>query len=154
MSYDDLDAGTADLYRLLAVHPVRKFTAEPLAAALDRPVAEVENRLIRLLDTQLVTTAARGRFRQHDVPREHAELLSSQHDEPGHRRAALRSMIEWYLRRTAAADIAINPGSPWFSPVYEQLDTEPFSNTEQALDWFAVKRPNILASQILAAQKG
>jgi hypothetical protein len=64
------------------------------------------------------------------------------------------SVIEWHLRRTAAADVAINPRSRRFSPVYEQLDTEPFSNAEQALDWFAVERANVLASQYCAAQQG
>ncbi len=154
MSYDDLDADTARLYRLLAVHPGAEFTADPFAAALDQPVAEVEHGLTLLADAHLVTAVAAGRFRQHDLPREHAQALAEQHDDKTVRRAALRSMIEWYLRRTAAADMAINPRSRRFSPVYEQLDTEPFSNVELALNWFTLERANVLASQYLAAQQG
>ncbi|HEX5115964.1 MAG TPA: ATP-binding protein [Pseudonocardiaceae bacterium] len=154
MSYDDLDAGTARLYRMLAVHPGAEFTADPLAAALDLPVTEVEQGLARLADAHLVTAVAASRYRQHDLPREHAEVLAARHDEASVRRAALRSMIEWYLRRTAAADIAINPRSRRFSPVYEQLDTEPFNDAEHALSWFAVERANVLASQYLAAEEG
>jgi hypothetical protein len=120
MSYDDLDADTARLYRLLAAHPGAEFTADPLAAALDQPVAEVEHRLAMLADAHLVTAVAATRYRQHDLPREHAQALAEQHDDASQRRAALRSMIEWYLRRTAAADMAINPRSRRFSPVYEQ----------------------------------
>ncbi|MFD5089204.1 hypothetical protein ACFWMR_01290 [Amycolatopsis thailandensis] len=154
MSYDDLDVDTARLYRLLAVHPGAEFTADPLAVALDQPVAEVEHGLTLLADAHLVTAVAAGRFRQHDLPREHAQALAEQHDDKSVRRAALRSMIEWYLRRTAAADMAINPRSRRFSPVYEQLDTEPFSNVELALNWFTLERANVLASQYLAAQQG
>ena len=154
MSYDDLDADTARLYRLLAVHPGAEFTADPLAAALDLPVTDVERGLARLVDAHLVTAVAAARYRQHDLPREHAQALAKQHDDASARRAALRSMIEWYLRRTAAADIAINPRSRRFSPVYEHLDTEPFTDAEHALSWFAVERANVLASQYLAAQEG
>jgi tetratricopeptide (TPR) repeat protein len=154
MSYDNLDPGTARLYRLLASHPGAEFAADPFAAALDLPPVEVEERLTRLLDANLITLVADARYRQHDLLREHATTLAEQHDDPTYRRAALRSMIEWYLRRTAAADMAINPRSRRFSPVYEHLDTEPFSTSEDALDWFAVERVNVLASQYLAAQHG
>ncbi|WP_414939700.1 hypothetical protein [Amycolatopsis sp. cmx-11-51] len=154
MSYDDLDADTARLYRLLAAHPGAEFTADPLATALDLPVAEVEHGLAMLADAHLVTAVAVARYRQHDLPREHAQALAEQHDDASQRRAALRSMIEWYLRRTAAADMAINPRSRRFSPVYEQLDTEPFSSIEHALNWFTLERANVLASQYLAAQQG
>jgi tetratricopeptide (TPR) repeat protein len=154
MSYDDLDPDTAHLYRLLANHPGAEFTADPFATALDLPRAEVEERLTRLLDANLITPVADARYRQHDLLREHATTLAEQHDDPTNRRAALRSMIEWYLRRTAAADMAINPRSRRFSPVYEHLDTEPFTDAERALDWFAVERANVLASQYLAEQHG
>jgi tetratricopeptide (TPR) repeat protein len=154
MSYDDLDAETARLYRLLALHPGAEFTADPLAAALDLPVADVEHGLTRLLDAHLVTIVAHARYRLYDMTREHAHARAEQHDKPGARRAALRSMIEWYLRRTAAADMAINPQPQRFSPVYEEVDTDPFPSAEHALEWFAVERVNILASQQIAAHEG
>lgn len=154
MSYDDLDTDTARLYRLLAVHPGAEFTADPLAAALGIPVADIERGLARLSDAHLVTAVADARYRQHDLPREHAQALADRHDEASVRRTALRSMIEWYLRRTAAADMAINPQPRRFSPVYEHLDTEPFTSAEHALSWFSVERANVLTSQHLAAQEG
>jgi tetratricopeptide (TPR) repeat protein len=154
MNNDELDDGIARLYHLLAVHPGADFTADPLAAALDTPVADVDWMLARLVDAHLVTMASPTRYRQDDEPRERAHTLTAQHDNPSQRRAALRSMIEWYLRRTAAADKAINPHSRRFSPVYEQVDTEPFPSTEQALVWFAAERANVLSSQRLAAQEG
>jgi tetratricopeptide (TPR) repeat protein len=154
MSYDDLDLDTARLYRLLGSHPGAEFTADPFAAVLDLPRAEVDERLTRLLDANLITPVADARYRQHDLVREHAKALAEEHDDPALRRTALRTMIEWYLRRTAAADTAINPRSRRFSPVYEHLDTEPFSNAEHALGWFAIERVNVLAAQYLAAQHG
>lgn len=153
MTYDDLDIDAARLYRLLASHPGTEFTADPLAAALDLPTVQVEALLTRLLNAHLITPVGNARYRQHDLLREHSRVLTEQHDDPAVRRTTVRSMIEWYLRRTAAADMAINPRPPRFSPVYEQLDTKPFANAEQALDWFAVERANVLASQYLAAQQ-
>lgn len=154
MSYDDLDTDTARLYRLLADHPGAEFTADPLAAALDRPIADVRHGLALLVEARLVIGVARDRYRRGDLPHRHVQALWDQHDEPGARRPALRSMIEWYLRRTAAADLAINSRSPRFSPVYEHLDTDPFTSVRQAQDWFTVEQANILASQHHAAQEG
>lgn len=50
VSYDDLDADTARLYRLLVVHPGAEFTADPLTTALDLTVADIEQGLTRLED--------------------------------------------------------------------------------------------------------
>ncbi|MFI7676346.1 NB-ARC domain-containing protein [Actinophytocola sp. NPDC049390] len=153
MSYEDLDTATARLYRSLAEHPGAEFTADPLAAGLDVPVADVEQGLGRLLEGNFVTETRDERYRLHDVVRHHVRALADQDDEEA-RLAIRRRIIEWYLRRTAAADKVINPFPRRFSPVYTDLDTGIFPDTKAALDWVELERANLLAAQTVADDCG
>jgi hypothetical protein len=63
MTYEDLDATTARLYRGLTEHPGAEFTAEPLAAGLDMPITEGERGLGRLVEANLVTETGDERYR-------------------------------------------------------------------------------------------
>jgi tetratricopeptide (TPR) repeat protein len=153
MSYEDLDATTARLYRGLAEHPGVEFTAEPLAAGLDVPVTDVGRGLGRLVEANLVTETGDERYRLHDVLREHVRALAGQ-DDQAKRLAVRRRMIEWYLRRAAAADKIINPFPRRFSPVYTDLDTGAFADAKAALDWAETERANLLAAQQVAADQG
>lgn len=152
VSYDELEPTAARLYRLLAEHPGAEFTSEPAAAGLKGTLAITEHALAQLVDANLLTEIRDHRYRHHDLLREHATELADRHDTKSARHAAKRRMIEWYLRRTAAADLAINSFPRRFSPVYEDLNGATFINPRQALDWFADERANILASQQLAAE--
>ncbi|MEU4806966.1 helix-turn-helix domain-containing protein [Actinosynnema sp. NPDC023587] len=153
MSYEDLDPTTARLYRGLAEHPDAEFTAEPLAAGLDVAVSAVDRGLGRLVEANLVTETGDERYRLHDVLREHLQALADQ-DDQGERLAVRRRMIEWYLRRTAAADKVINPFPRRFSDAYADLDTGMFDDAKAALDWADTERANLLAAQQVAADQG
>jgi tetratricopeptide (TPR) repeat protein len=153
MSYENLDATTARLYRRLAEHPGVEFTAEPLAAGLDVPIIEVDRGLGRLVEANLVTETGDERYRLHDVLREHAQALADQ-DDQAERLTVRHRMIEWYLRRAAAADKVINPFPRRFSPVYTDLDTGMFDDAKTALDWADTERANLLAAQQVAADQG
>ncbi|MFD0204067.1 MULTISPECIES: hypothetical protein [Saccharothrix] len=153
MSYEDLDATTARLYRGLAEHPGAEFTAEPLAAGLDVAVSAVDRGLGRLVEANLVTETGDERYRLHDVLREHVQALADQDDQT-ERQTVRRRMIEWYLRRAAAADKVINPFPRRFSDVYVDLDTGMFDDAKAALDWVDTERANLLAAQQVAADQG
>lgn len=154
VSYDELEPTAARLYRLLAMHPGTEFTVEPAAAGLDESLATTGHALRQLLNANLITAIQEHRYRHHDLLREHAIELAEKHDAKSARQAALRRMIEWYLRRTAAADLVMNPLPRRFSPVYEDLDDARFTEPQQAHDWFAHEHANVLASQHLAAEHG
>ncbi|MCP2243516.1 hypothetical protein [Lentzea aerocolonigenes] len=153
MTYEDLDATTARLYRSLAEHPGPEFTAEPLAAGLGVPVTEVECGLARLVEANLVTETGDERYRPHDVVGEHMRALAGEDDQT-ERLAVRRRMIDWYLRRAAEADKVINPFPRRFSDVYVGLDTGVFADAKAALDWAEIERTNILAAQQAAADQG
>ncbi|CRK55300.1 transcriptional regulator, SARP family [Alloactinosynnema sp. L-07] len=111
MSYEDLDATTARLYRGLAEHPGVEFTAGPVAAGLDVLISAVDRGLGRLVEANLVTETGDERYRLHDVLREHVQALADQGDQ-GERLTVRRRVIEWYLWRAAAADEVINLPPP------------------------------------------
>ena len=153
MSYEDLDATTARLYRGLAEHPGAEFTAEPLAAGLDVSISAVDRGLGRLVEANLVSETGDERYRLHDVLREHVQALADQ-DDQDERLTVRRRMIEWYLRRAAAADKVINPFPRRFSDVYADVDTSVFDDAKAALDWADTERSNLLAAQQVAADQG
>lgn len=75
-------------------------------------------------------------------------------DDQTERLTVRRRMIEWYLRRAAAADKVINPFPRRFSDVYADLDTGVFDDAKAALDWADAERANLLAAQQVAADQG
>lgn len=153
MSYEDLDAATARLYRGLAEHPGAEFTAEPLAAGLDVSINEINHGLGRLVEANLVTETGDERYRLHDVLRENVQALADQ-DDKAERLAIRRRMIEWYLRRAAEADKVINPFPRRFSDVYADLDSGVFADAKAALAWADAERASLLAAQQVAADQG
>lgn len=154
MSYEDLDAVTARLYRSLPAHHSPEFTADPIAAALGMSVAEVTEGLGRLVEAALVTTVPGERFRLRTYRlRTHAHAMGKV-DDIAWWRVLRRRMVEWYLRRAAAADAVVNPFPRRFSPVYVGLDTSVFADAKAALAWAEAERVNLLAAQRLSADIG
>ncbi|WP_157232849.1 tetratricopeptide repeat protein [Kibdelosporangium phytohabitans] len=65
-----------------------------------------------------------------------------------------RAMIAWYLTHAAAADVAINPHSRRYSPVYQGLTAHPFPTARAAHTWWAHAQSNIVAAQQVASDEG
>jgi tetratricopeptide (TPR) repeat protein len=146
MTHHDFDPRAARLRGVLAAHPGVECTASPVAAGLDVPVAEVEAGLRLLQAENLVTALGAGRYRLSSVLRADDNGLPD-----AERREAQRRMLQWYLIRTAAADLALNPLPHRISPVYNTLDpfTAPyaFADAAEALAWFTDEHPNVMAAQ-------
>lgn len=153
MSYADLDADHARLYRLCALHPGLEFTAGPLAAAWARTESDTDDGLGLLVDANLVMVVGEGRYRLHDLVREHATARAEQGPE-GDRAAAVRVMITWYLRRTAEAARALNRWAVRFAPVFDLVGATTFARPAAAMAWFQTDRATILGCQQLAADYG
>jgi tetratricopeptide (TPR) repeat protein len=153
MSYDVLDPADAWLYRLCALHPGVEFTVSPLAVALGQSESDTEDALATLVDAHLVTEVSAGRYRLHDLVREHAEHQIERHD-TGESDSALRLMIWWYLARTADADLALHPFGPRLAPVFQLITTSTFATPAAAVDWFEQERSTVVGSLQLAADHG
>ena len=102
LSYRDLTATQRRLFRRLGLHPGPDIDAYAAAALDGAGVAAVHRRLEALYDQHLITEPARGRYRFHDLIREHARTLAAA-DDPGARDAAATRLLDYYLHTARAA---------------------------------------------------
>jgi tetratricopeptide (TPR) repeat protein/transcriptional regulator with XRE-family HTH domain len=153
LSYRDLTAAQRRLFRRLGLHPGPDIDAHAAAALDGSSVAAARRRLEALYDQHLITEPARGRYRFHDLIREHAQTLADA-DDPAARDAAVTRLLDYYLHTARAAnehfpsltnaESATPPGPPLGS-------APPVSTFRQATDWLEAERANLHAAAGYAA---
>jgi tetratricopeptide (TPR) repeat protein/transcriptional regulator with XRE-family HTH domain len=153
LSYRDLDAAQRRLFRRLGLHAGPDIDAYA-AAALDGTGAAAARRgLEALYDQHLITEPARGRYRFHDLIREHAQTLAAV-DDPAARDAAATRLLDYYLHTARAASRHIpswmnaeDPAPPGRPPE----SAPPVSTPTQAAGWLEAERANLHATVGYAA---
>jgi tetratricopeptide (TPR) repeat protein len=152
----DLTAGQQRLFRRLGVHPGIDIDAYAAAGLDGTGPEEARRHLDGLYEHYLLTEPARGRYRLHDLLREHARALSSAGDAADADAAAGR-LLDYYLHTAAAAGQHIEsritavarplPGEPPAVAV-------PLAAVGQAAAWLEVERVNLHAAAGYAAASG
>jgi tetratricopeptide (TPR) repeat protein len=157
VSYRQLDAGAATLYRRLALHPGAEFgsrVVDALTAAIGPPGAgpPVE----QLLQASLLQETDEDRFRYHDLVRLHARLKADTDETPGDREAAVVLMAEWYLQAARRADDIVTPGRrrPAYPLLSEPAGLPRFGGFRDALAWLERERANLVAAGRVALELG
>jgi tetratricopeptide (TPR) repeat protein len=155
-SYRALDAGTARAYRLLATCPGTDVTVPAAAALLDADEPAAEQLAVTLAAASLLEETAPGRWRYHDLVREHAASLAAQHDTSAERNAATARVIDYYLRGSAAADLLVLPGRLRIASAFGLPIRNPpaFATTAAALAWCDAEQAGLLEAQKTAAGLG
>lgn len=102
-SYEQLDAGTARLFRLLSLVPGDVVDTGAAAALADRPAAEVRACLAGLAGLHLLEEDGPGRYRAHDLLREYAAERTAAEDPADARGAAVERLLTWYVHAVDAA---------------------------------------------------
>ena len=74
LSYEHLDAAQQRMFRLLGVHPGPDIDTDAAAALAAVDSAEAGRLLESLVDDHLLQQPAAGRYRLHDLVRQHAPL--------------------------------------------------------------------------------
>jgi tetratricopeptide (TPR) repeat protein/transcriptional regulator with XRE-family HTH domain len=153
LSYKDLDNGQRRLFRRLGMHPGPDIDAYAAAALDGSGVAAARGHLEGLYDQHLITEPARGRYRLHDLIREHARTLAAAGD-PAAREAAATRLLDYYLHTAMAASghfpswtNAEDPAPPGRPPA----STPPVSTLRQAAGWLEAERANLHAAAGYAA---
>ena len=153
LSYDDLDDGQQRLFRRLGLHPGPDIDAYAAAALDDTTLAQARRGLEALYDQHLITEPARGRYRFHDLIREHARTLAAA-DDPAARDAAATRLLDYYLHTARAASghfpswtNAEGPAPPGRPPA----SAPPVSTPRQAAGWLEAERANLHAAAGYAA---
>jgi tetratricopeptide (TPR) repeat protein/transcriptional regulator with XRE-family HTH domain len=156
LSYRDLAAGQRRLFRRLGLHPGPDIDAYAAAALDDISLAAARRGLEALYGQHLITEPARGRYRLHDLLREHARALAAAAD-PAARDAATSRLLDYYLHTARAAGQHI-PG--WFTPEgppppgRPPASAPPVSTPRQAAAWLEAERANLHAAVGYAAATG
>jgi tetratricopeptide (TPR) repeat protein/transcriptional regulator with XRE-family HTH domain len=150
LSYHDLTPGQQRLFRRLGLHPGPDIDPYAAAALDDTSLATARRHLEGLYDQHLITEPARGRYRLHDLLREHARTLAAAGDP-----AAAGRLLDYYLHTALAADqhIPSSATSPGRRPPpgHPPAQAPRLSTARQAAAWLETERPNLHAAAGYAA---
>ena len=102
LSYQDLDEDQQRLFRRLGLVPGPSIDAYAAAALDDTSLDQAHRHLEKLYDQHLLAEPAPGRYRLHDLLREHARALAAT-DDQADRDAAASRLLDYYLHTAMAA---------------------------------------------------
>ncbi|MCC3765923.1 tetratricopeptide repeat protein [Glycomyces sp. TRM65418] len=106
LSYDGLPDSAKRLFRLLAIHPGRRFAADDAAALAADPVTDVQAELTRLYDENLLLRRGEGHYEFHDSVRALATELAHREDPASRQHAAVGNLLRHYRRRLESSSDA------------------------------------------------
>jgi DNA-binding SARP family transcriptional activator/tetratricopeptide (TPR) repeat protein len=152
LSYRGLGERQQLLFRRLALVPGPEFDAFAAAALLDTDPAAAARLLEDLVDHNLLTEHAPGRYQLHDLIRTHARALADADPAPA-RDAALNRLLDYYQHTAGHADTLISR-HPWPGPAGPAPAHAPaLPGPDAARAWLRAERPSLLAAlQHAAAQ--
>jgi tetratricopeptide (TPR) repeat protein/transcriptional regulator with XRE-family HTH domain len=157
LSYAELPLGQQRLFRQLGLHPGAEIDAYAAATLHGTSLATARRDLDDLYDRYLITEPARGRYRLHDLIREHARTLAGT-DPADESRAALDRLLDYYAYAAAVGDrvLALQPGT---RPDPAAASSPPaavpaLDDQVKALAWARSERANLLACLDHAGRTG
>jgi hypothetical protein len=103
LSYADLTGDQRRLFRRLGLHPGAEADGYAAAALDGTDLAAARRGLEALYDQYLLTEPAPGRYRMHDLIREHARALAGRLDPDDDRQQATGRLLDYYQHTAARA---------------------------------------------------
>jgi tetratricopeptide (TPR) repeat protein/transcriptional regulator with XRE-family HTH domain len=156
LSYADLDPDLQRLFRRLGLHPGAEADRYAAAALDGTDLAAARRGLEALYDRYLLTEVTPGRYRMHDLIREHARALAGRLDPGEDRDRAAARLLDYYQHTAARAGALIDrqarpgPAAPGAVPAA----VPDLAGSEQALAWARAERASLLACLDHAAATG
>ncbi|WP_211363411.1 ATP-binding protein [Saccharothrix saharensis] len=152
-SYRKLPALAAGVFRRVGWHAGPEFGVAAAAALADLPEPEARRVLGTLVGANLLTEVGRERYRFHDLVRLYAVERAESEEAASDRIAAVRRLLEWYLRMADAADHRLTRRS--YCVALDHADADDFfSDQRQAVRWCEFERANLMAAIRQAADSG
>ncbi len=157
LSYADLAEDQQQVFRRLGLHPGADIDAYAAAALIGKGLAAARRGLEALYDQYLLTEPAQGRYRMHDLIREHARALAGRLDPDRDREQATERLLDYYQHTAALADALI---ARQVRPARASAGGEvpaavpAMAGQEQALAWARAERASLLACLDHAAGTG
>jgi tetratricopeptide (TPR) repeat protein/transcriptional regulator with XRE-family HTH domain len=148
LSYADLALDEQRLFRRLGLHPGADIDGYAVAALDDTGLSQAQRGLEALYDQYLLTEPGVGRYRMHDLIREHARVLAGRLDPEDDREQATGRLLDYYQHTAALAD-ALLTRQAHTAPAPEAARTPAavpvLADREQALTWARAERASLLA---------
>jgi len=148
LSYQDLIPGQQQLFRRLGLHPGTDIGVYAAAALDGTDLATARRQLDALYDHYLIGEPTRGRYRLHDLIREHARALADRVDPDRDRDGAVARLLNYYQHAAARADTLIARRArpaPAATDGTVPATVPALADREQALAWARAERASILA---------
>jgi DNA-binding SARP family transcriptional activator/tetratricopeptide (TPR) repeat protein len=152
LSYRDLSEDRQRLFRLMGLAPADDLDAYGIAALAGSGLPAARQALRELEEHHLVEEKMRGRYRMHDLIRDHARSLASA-DEPDRGTAALDRLLDYYLRTVTRANELLE-SSRWQAATPVPDDERPvpaLTTADEATVWLTSERRTIHAVIAYAA---
>jgi tetratricopeptide (TPR) repeat protein len=148
LSYQDLTPGRRRLFRRLGLHPGTETDRYAAAALGGIPLREAAGCLEALYDHYLIAEPARGRYRLHDLIREHARALAGT-DPPDERDAAAGQLLVYYQHTADLAEELLarqhRTGADPAAVTVPPTAVPDLPDRMAALAWLRAERTNLLA---------
>ena len=158
LSYADLAQDQQRLFRRLGLHPGSEFDGYAAAALHSTGLTAARRGLEALYDQYLLIEPEPGRYRMHDLIREHARSLAGRLDPDDDRDRATGRLLDYYQHTTARANALVDRQVGTSSVTARQLGTSSVTAAEaasaavlvladqdQALAWLRAERASLLA---------
>src|SRR5262249_9437903 len=155
-SYRALTPDAARLFRLLGLHPGPDLSAAAAISLAGLPPSAVRPVLAELTGASLLVEHSPGRYTFHDLLRAYATDLARRIDTDQQRHTATVRTLDHYLHTAYTADRLLYPGrNPIIlPPPAPGVTPQQPGDYQQALDWFTVEHPVLLAVVDQAAATG
>jgi tetratricopeptide (TPR) repeat protein/transcriptional regulator with XRE-family HTH domain len=148
LSYADLTRGQQRLFRRLGLHPGPDVDAYAAAALDGTDLVAARRHLDALYDHHLIDEPVRGRYRLHDLIREHARTLASM-DRPSDNDGATGRLLDYYLDTAAITETRLatrsRPRPATVGPAGPLAAVPELPDRPRALAWARAERANLLA---------
>jgi tetratricopeptide (TPR) repeat protein/transcriptional regulator with XRE-family HTH domain len=148
LSYEDLTEDQQRLFRRLGLHPGADVDGYAAAALDGTSPAAARRGLEALYDQYLLSEPTEGRYRMHDLIREHARALAGRVDRDGDRELATARLLDYYQDTAARADALISRQARpalGFAEGTVPGAAPALGGREQTLAWARAERTSLLA---------
>jgi class 3 adenylate cyclase/tetratricopeptide (TPR) repeat protein len=148
LSYADLPPDRQRLFRRLGLHPGADIDGYAAAALDGTGLAAARRGLEALYDQYLLTEPAQGRYRMHDLIREHARALAGRLDSGGDRDRATARLLDYYQHTAEITGTRLARQartSPVPAPAAGSAAVPDLPDPAQALAWARTERASLLA---------
>jgi tetratricopeptide (TPR) repeat protein/transcriptional regulator with XRE-family HTH domain len=159
LSYRDLDAGLQQTFRRLGLHPGTAIDVWAAAALTGHDLAVIRRHLEALYDQHLLIEPSHGRYRMHDLIREHARDLAAA-DSAADRESATDRLLGYYTSMSRSANRYLARwnsagGSAAAAGRAGETDREPaLRGWEDAVAWMNAETSNLYAAVEYASANG